>query len=139
MPSNGLDNSARSKPALLVLLALSGGEGSAVQGPALLAPRAAEGSLPKGRSERIRGTEVPANMAGMLGEMPVPPSIPCETGTGIPRPHPAVPKLNANRGTNLLAIVLTHWKQRPTTLSNRHKIQFTNAPFLRQIPGLIRL
>jgi hypothetical protein len=125
MPSNGLENSARPKLAL---------------------------SLPKGPSECIRGAGVPANMVpvprgipviltgtGMLGEMPVPPRIPCETGTGIPPSHPALPKLNANRHTNLLAIALTRWKQRLTTLSNRHKIHFANGPFLQPTPGLIRL
>jgi hypothetical protein len=101
MPTNSLENPDRPRPALLAL-------------------SAAEGREAKGRSERIRGTEVRANMAGRLGE------------TSIPWPHPGLPKLNANRHTNLLAIALTRCKQRPTTLSNRHKIQFAYRP----IPGV---
>ena len=48
-------------------------------------------------------------------------------------PHPVLPKLIANRGTNLLAIALTHCKQRPTTLSNRGEmrvVELTLAPVL---------
>ena len=46
-------------------------------------------------------------------------------------PHRALPKLNANRGTNLLAIVLSYCKQRATILSNRGEmrvVQSTLAP-----------
>jgi hypothetical protein len=37
--------------------------------------------------------------------------------------RPGLPKLNANRGMKLLAIALTHWKQRTATLSNRGEMR----------------
>ncbi len=100
MRSNSIENPARPRLALPACTERSE-----------RAPSAAEGSgarfLPalsavEGRSERTRRAEGP-------------------------RPHPALPKLNANRNTNLLAIALTRWKQRVTTLSNRHKIQFVKS------------
>ena len=59
------------------------------------------------------------------------------TGTGIPLPNPALPKLNANRGTNLLAIRLAHWKQRASALSNRGEMRVVQLPH-HPSPGLIR-
>ena len=127
MRSNSIENPARPRPAppacterseraRLVLSeveepALSRAKGTPAEGPALpacterseRAPSGAEGSIAEGSA--VEGhSERTCRAEGA-------------------RPHPALPKLNANRNTNLLAIALTHWKQRATTLSNRGKIQ----------------
>jgi hypothetical protein len=113
MLSNDLENQSRPRPALLASGFRSPVDASGV--PANMVPA---------EIARILG----ATGTGMLGEMPLPPPIPSETGTGISRPHPALSKLIANRNTNLLAMVLTRWKQRAATLSNRHKIHFVHGP-----------
>ena len=132
MRSNSIENPARPRPAPLACTerserarlvlseveepALSRAKGSPAEGLAL--PACTE------RSERaLSGVERSAAVGS--GACFLHPERTCRAEG--PQPHPTLPKLNANRHTNLLAIVLTRWKQRATTLSNRHKIQLVKS------------
>ena len=129
MPSNGLENSAGSKPALLALPALSRAEGSAVEGSG------AEVEPPCGR-ERSKSPQAKSRAQPRDRERSRTACPACPERSRRERSEKP-PFLIATRAYSHEE--LTHWKQRPTTLSNRHKIHFQNAAFLHPTPGLVRL
>jgi hypothetical protein len=155
MPSSGLENPARDpSPALshsteFTPLALSKVEGSEAEGnalegrprgfcgsekaPFLIATRAYSRAELTGCKHRVVDFPNRHKIHFLLLLHPGGDGV----GTRMPSdecrapgkflPHLALPKLNANRGTKLLAIALTRWKQRATTLSNRGKIHFVKS------------
>ena len=129
MPSNGLKNSARSKPALLAL--------SAVEGLALPALSRAEGSAIEGSGAEVEPRCGRERSKSPQAKSRAQPRDRERSRTACPERSEKNPFLIATRAYSHGE--LTRWKQRASTLSNRGKIHSQNAAFLLPIPRLNRL